>query len=285
MKVRPWEIVVLGFLHLLEPIFRLFLYSFFFNSPVREYLLGLIYSKYAIINVLGLFLFPMAGISILMFQRWSLFIFLLIEFIVAAINFSFLSNLLLSGDYVLLLTCIALFALNIFVVTYFLFPSVRKIYDEDDIQWWKQKARYKSLIDCDLVNLNFLGTDKLINLKGKVTNISESGIFIQTEGSFEKNHLARVRFIFDEKIFDLDAHVVYIDSERNGIGAKFVNLTKEKINDLKYLIEALSLFDIIEDRSRISLTLSFKEWVKNIFKSPWLLLPKELKGKERNKNI
>ena len=177
MRIRPWPIVILAILHILEPVFRLSLNWMYGISP-EVYMNSLYYSKFGFFKVLTFFLFPMAGIAIFMFKKWSLWVFLFIEAIVLALNVNTSIYYIETAQYGRLITSIVLYVLNIGVVVYFLVPSVRKFYEDSTMRWWESAVRYDFELDCELIALEDK-TGKRAKVHTK--NLSRSGMFFESD--------------------------------------------------------------------------------------------------------
>jgi len=240
MQHKPWPLLILAFIHFIEPITKVIFYSFFFNIT-PWHVVSVIYNNESTLYFLQfLFLFPIAGIAIYAVKKWSLPVFLLVELLVLIINSQYLNELYQTNQ-LWLFGCFIFFGLlNLTIVTYLLIPAVRIAYVDPKIRWWESDPRYSVNIDCIIDN----------NITGQIKNISIGGVFIKTNNNLEIDSNARLIFKFQtpssKNHINTKIRVLHKFRINNidGYGVLFVDLSK----DNKYLLKSIIKF---LDRSNV----------------------------------
>jgi len=234
MEHKPWPLIILAFIHLIEPATKVLFYGFFYNiTPLQ--VVTLLYQNDTPLQLFQFFfLFPIAGIAIYAVKKWSLPVFLLVELLVFSINASYLNELYQTNQ-LLLFSCFVFFGiLNLAIVSYLLIPAVRLAYVDPRIRWWEAEPRYSVSMDCMIDN----------KTPGKIKNISTKGVFITTDRDLRINSNTRIAFKFIAPSLDLNLNVKVVVRHKftikgtEGYGVQFVGLTK----DNKHFINALVKF-------------------------------------------
>lgn len=235
MEHKPWPLVVLAFIHFIEPLTKILFYSVLFNiSPLQ--IAESTYENETLIQQFNFFLlFPIAGIAIFAVKKWSLPVFLFIEVYVFTINIDYL-NVLYQTDQIFLFSCFIFFgAMNVIFVTYLLVPAVRIAYLDPRIRWWEASPRYHTNINCSINN----------SLTGVIQNISRSGVFITTNYDLPMDSTVRLEFKFkaQDKEINLKPKALVLNkydiTNSTGYGAIFYELTKEEKCLIKVIIKFL----------------------------------------------
>ena len=86
------------------------------------------------------------------------------------------------------------------------------------------------------INVNFIVQDQ--EFKGIAQNISYSGVFIETSGTFSMGSKVSLSFVLNgiQNPIKITAEVVRISSR--GIGVKFKNLIKQQEKMIKFLVDS-----------------------------------------------
>ena len=235
MEYKPWPLIILAIIHIIEPITKLFFYSFIYSiSPLA--IVDSLFQSETTLQLINFFvLFPIAGIAILAVKKWSLPVFLSIEIFVFINNIGYLHTLLDTHQYIMFSSFIIFGFLNITIVVYLLIPAVRIAYLDPRVRWWETHPRYQTDIDCTISN----------NLVGKIQNISLSGVFITSINHLELDSLVTVEFNAPSKNGtitlkpSLKVLNKYTVNNSYGYGAVFSNLTINELKQLKVLIKYL----------------------------------------------
>ncbi len=213
MLRKPWPIVILALVHILSPIYNAVYSAFLLKISVADYWSAL-WSQLPLWRfVLVMSLQPIAGIAIWAVKRWSYAVFLLAYCVQ---NFMTYQNHARFPDVLSLGGLIAIFALNIGVVGFFLHRAVRAPYFNPRLRWWESKPRY--LVNF-AVNL-FVGGR---NFKGTITDLSEGGVFIAEPSEQPKmGEDIRIEFATPGGTHKFMGRVVHIrDRGNKGFGVQF----------------------------------------------------------------
>ena len=220
MPHRPLGLIVLGVLHILEPIGKLLYYKLVMpdlSSRIFNNLLNLPFIEL----FTWLALFPIAGIAILAVKNWSLPVFLAVESYVVYSNYSVFKLMYLKGHYLDLSFLLGFSILNILVVTFLLVPAVRIYYVDPKIRWWEAFPRYN--VGLDAVLEGFGAT--------KVHDMSKSGVFAEAIDGVNEGDIVPLIFSYDGQEYKLNGKTVafFQKGPIKGMGIQFFGLdTKDK---------------------------------------------------------
>ena len=235
MEHKPWPLLILAFIHFIEPITKIAFYSIFFHINPLEVITN-VYNSDTLIHAFEFFfLFPIAGLAIYSVKKWSFPVFILVEIWVFIINAPYLNELYQTNQ-LWLLGFFALFGIiNLTIVSYLLLPAVRVAYLNSNIRWWEAKPRYTVNIDCRLNN----------QTAATIKNISMSGVFISTENDLPINSNIELEFKFSVPSIALNikSNVLVLHKfSINGIegyGARFLDISKSNKRHVKTMIKYL----------------------------------------------
>ena len=235
MEHKPWPLIILAFIHLIEPISKIIFYSIIFSvSPIK--IVESFYQTETIIHQIHFYLlFPIAGIAIISVKKWSLPLFLFIECYVFIINLDYLYILYTTNQYLLFSSFIFFGFINIAIVSYLLIPAVRIAYLDPRIRWWESKPRYHTNIDCTINN----------GVTGKIQNISVNGVFVTTNYDIALDSNIEIAFNFktNKNEYKIKPDVVILNKydvkNTSGYGAVFHNLSKQDKKTIKSIIKYL----------------------------------------------
>src|SRR3989344_6678525 len=139
MKRKPIPIIILALFHILEPIFKVPLYSYLLKVPPKK-LMGSLFINASTLELLEFFLFfPIAGVGIFLTRSWSYPLFIGIEVWTFYRHFDTWQRY---PQYFTLPILLTFYFLNFVVVTYFLIPAVRATYFDKKIRWWESRPRF-----------------------------------------------------------------------------------------------------------------------------------------------
>jgi len=256
MRNKPWWIVLIGILHILEPVMSISINYFGFNNtPLDLINFAIRTDNYFII--FSKFLFPLAGISIIMYRKWSLPVFWLIELFVIVLNIKNI-GIFFKYDYNLL----AWFYINgtifnIVVTSYLLLPSVRKSFFDSSLHWWKNKERFPMSVAGKTF---FDGKEAELS----IVNISESGLFFTSKVQIPLDVKLDLIFNYDELDLNLSGRCVYFNEARDGYGFELTMLTRKQKKSLRVLMKILNKLGLISERDMGSTWNDFKRWIKKL---------------------
>jgi hypothetical protein len=218
MERRPWPIVILAFLHLLEPACKIVLYSLYWHLPMNK----IIYAtslKSPWVFFMFFLAFPIAGVAIFCVKRWSLPVFMAIEAMTLIGHFQ---NFYHAPQYFSLFLVCSLSLLNLIVVSYFLIPAVRLAYLDPKIRWWESKPRY-------VVEWHVKITQGTHSMAATILNISMGGVLLrESVEALDKNKNIQVEFSHRDEHFTLRGHIAH-QSIIKGVyqyGVRFERLSK-----------------------------------------------------------
>lgn len=235
MNHKPWPLLILAFIHFIEPVTKITFYSIYFHINPLNAVVNVYQGSSAIQVFEFFFLFPIAGYAIYAVKKWSYPVFIIVEIWVFMINMPYLNELYQTNQMPLLGFFILFGAINLSIVTYLLLPAVRIAYLDPRIRWWEAKPRYSVNIDCKVNN----------KTAGTIKNISASGVFITTETNFIINSSVELAFQFTAPSIDFyiksKAIVLhkFVINDIEGYGARFVDLSKDNKRQINKIIKYL----------------------------------------------
>lgn len=253
MEYRPWFIIAMAIVIALSSVQNILTFSFIYDQSLFEYL-GNLYRYKAGPELVGFYILPLiAGYSVYAVKRWSFPIFL------AAFSL-YMYQTYMTGTFPALfndpkLMLVALL-INLMLVAYFLLPTVRAAYFDPRVRWWEAKYRYKVEMDAEIT-----ANDKTV--MGKISDVSEGGVFITTEIPIDIVSELNIRFRYHTMGFLMRGKVAHekkmVGSEsENGYGISFSEPQKENLRKLKKLIQALELLEFPRRPKR-------REWEKDFW--------------------
>lgn len=262
MKQRPWPIILLAWFHFLAPIG-----NFFFSSYIHNVDIGLYFkAHFEAANIGQTVLFfglpILAAISIYLCKKWSFWAYFGIMF--CMITFSFMNWR--TNPSLPILWLVFLVITNVVLVGYFLIPAVRAVYFDPRLRWWETKPRY---------NVDYVADVKIGNqtVQGKIMNLSEGGVFVQTKESPEDGSKVSVQFQDADKKYDLSGTAIHhAKIKEMGIGIQFDH-TPETSAQMKNLTKKLASEGKLVIQRRPGPEDSFSYWFKGAITSGEGLVP------------
>ena len=246
MYRRPWPILILAIIHLLIPMFYLassyqvsgISLSLFFH-PQFLFENWILLVNYTVP-------FWIAAFAIWKCHKWSYFLFIFCMVWISAIALFNAYHL----DEVTYSNALFSMAINVFIITYFLKPSIRTVYMDSKLRWWESQTRYHRKLKI-VINKE---------LDGELFNLSLGGAFIAIDLPLEVDQLVEVAFEdqnYDDEFY-FKAEVVHIEEGR-GYGVKFLSYDKEMNFKYKKYISSLK-------RNRVPRTSVDEGWAKEFVK-------------------
>jgi hypothetical protein len=226
MLRKPWPIVLVSFVFFLIPIFNITGTYFILrgNYNYWEYLIGLFSNPSNYWALIGMIVPSyVAGFAIYSVKKWSYPVFLSCMLFIASqmlVKFSIASVLLPM-------------TINIFLVSYVLLPKVRAAYYDPRLRWWETKLRYLFVTKIEI------GHHETWYL-GKMTNISEGGVFALIPSVIAPETIVTLRFEIFEMEIEVKAKIVYRKSDNSSYGLQFIELSKEQKKLLAKIIARLA---------------------------------------------
>ena len=262
MKQRPWPIILLAWFHLLAPIG-----NFFFSSYIHNVDIGLYFKAHfepANLGQTALFfgLPILAAISIYLCKKWSFWAYFGIMF--CMIVFS-VKNWQTNPSLPIVLLAVLIFT-NIVLVGYFLIPAVRAVYFDPRLRWWETKPRY---------NVDYVADLKVGNhtSQGKIMNLSEGGVFVQTKEAPEDGANVSVLFQDGDKKFNIPGTAIHhAKLKEMGIGVQFTH-SSDTSSQMKALTKKLASEGKLIIQRRAGPEDSFAYWFKGAITSGEGLVP------------
>lgn len=256
MKNKPWPVVLLAILHMLEPLIGMSINYFNFNiTPID--LFNITMKNNQLYVFFSTFLFPIAGIAIFMYRKWSLPIFWLVECIVIPTNIYRIKELFDYNQQAVAIFFIIGTILNLIVTTYFLLPATRKSFFDTSKHWWRTKKRFNFNVPGKILK----GEDQI---EVMIVNISESGVFYTCEQEVPLHKALGICFQYETANYDLQGKAVYFHKERNGYGFELVNLDRANKKSLKSLVKILADQGLITERDAGSTWQDFLNWFRGL---------------------
>jgi hypothetical protein len=238
MEYRPWFIIVLAVFVVLSPVQNILMFSLAYDQSLTEYLADVFHFQTGP-QLASFFLLPLvAGYSIYAVKNWSFPLFV--------VSFTYyMYQTYMTGTFPAIFNDLGLMAacllINLILVAYFLLPTVRAAFFDPSVRWWEAKYRYKIVMDAQVIS-----KDKQVT--GKISDISEGGVFLTTDSPIDSASELDVSFKYHTLEFVMHGKVVHEkeyeanDTER-GYGIEFSEIPRENLKRLKKLIQALELLE------------------------------------------
>lgn len=263
MKRKPWPLIVLALLHLFAPVGNIIANSIFANVSIGTYMNALFHPDELLRTFIFLGIPVVGGALIYICKKWSYYLYLLLmifPFLYSYMSWQAQPTLQL-GVYL-----IAFYLINLLVVGYFILPQVRQVYFDPRLRWWETKPRFKAEFETD-----FRWVDQ--KSKGEIKNLSEGGLFIETD--LKMNTLGRidVDFKYKDQMYALRGEIVY-SKPSNGRMGYGISLSDEdkQVESVKRLINSLSEQGLVMTGRAPTAEDSFGYWVKRLLtqKKGWV---------------
>lgn len=261
MPRKPWPILILSLIFFILPLLNLIgTYILLpFDISFIEYLHQLQINS---VNHLKLFNMVMpsivAGVAIYSVKRWSYPVFL------TSMVWLFTQSLTDYGQETPLLTRLISLGLpmifNILVVSYVLLPNVRAAYFNPRLRWWESKPRYRFE-----ANISIKRDSK--EVLGKISNISEGGVFISTEGPIGVDQLINISFKIFGRHFDVIGKTLYQKGSDYSYGIEFQRLTSNDLKNIRAVIKEMAQARYPETRPVPVWTEDLTAWFKKLVKT------------------
>lgn len=233
------------------------------NAGLHYYLWSTFGHGDKISSVLYLLGLPVAGVAIYKTNRWSYPIYL---FIASAMLISNYLTWLRFPQYFGLGPLILSYLVNLGVVSYFLIPAVRNVYFNPRVRWWESKPRY----DVEIPSHAKMGE---IDSFGTIQNISEGGLFVQTDAILLAGNEIEITFACNGKQYKVPGKVVYPrHAPPPGYGVQF-QLTPEVAHEMKDCIKTLKHSGAHERTGNSNPWQEFKSWFVTVVSTGKGLVP------------
>ncbi len=243
MKNRPLILIILGCLHFLEPLFKIF----YFKAKTQFDLLTILnnLTTFSHDNMKGLvdfwLIFPLAGIALLSVKKWSYPLFISIQ---AYSVINYLTYEKFTWPYftkVPLYSSFFLLVLNTFFIIYVSLPEVRQLFFNQKMRWWETRIRYSLKIPITLWQNNPEESERAY-----LNNISETGAFLVYNKEVDLGEYIHFNLTFLDQNLQIKGKVVRIQPHgvQRGIGIRFSYQTALSPNKFKVrsLIRAIKRF-------------------------------------------
>ena len=195
MHKRPLIFIIIGILHVIEPLVKILYFKL--TTP---FALSTILTNISNIDHPRAFfefwlLFPIGGIALLGVKKWSYPIFVGVQFYNIWSHLNYESFTWPYVSEVPFFSSLALLVINIFVIIYFALPDVRRPFFDKRMRWWETSTRYQIRIPIHVV----LGNGEEVPCD--IINISRSGVFINLNRPLEIHQIVTLKFKYQE--FDM----------------------------------------------------------------------------------
>lgn len=266
---KPWSIIILSFLFFIFPFVNLCSTYYFLRSDITfyHYLKSLVSISS---NYFGLLTMTapsfIASYAIFSVKKWSYPVFLLcmLWLLIHAV-FGVQAKLHMST---ILLGIVVPMAFNITLVTYFLIPNVKKMYYEPNIRWWEASPRY--IVD---ISTKIFFDDQIMT--GKISNISDGGAFLKSDGKIADDSLVKLEFELNNKILSLEAKSIFKIPSDNSYGFQFQNLSPELKKEMEFHMMCLKDIGSEVTRPRPHWRDDLYEWFMNLINKGEGMVPEE----------
>lgn len=277
MRRRPWTLIILAILHFLAPLGNVVFNAIISDKNIFNYLVFAFSPEYLVRNWMIIVAPLVAGVSIYACKRWSFYVYLVS--ITGLFIFSY-NGYLSKAESISLLPVLAVYLVNIAVVSYFLFPAVRSIYFDRRMRWWEIQPRYKCNFKC-----TWTEEGKQIPVEGEVGNFSANGLFLKSDEMPSDNSNVKINLPFNNMAIQFSGEaIIHNRSDAVGFGVKFLHDKESKAwaKDLVQDLESLGMrISTLDGRPEDS----FSYWLRTLLTTGKGLVPKKdvptnLKSKE-----
>jgi uncharacterized membrane protein len=231
---KPWPIVIISIIFFVIPIMNILGTYFFLKADYlfTDYLKSLFFDS---VNFLPLFnmVVPslVAGIAVYSVKKWSYPVFLVcMSWITWQMFYKFSYHFSASE---LIITVLLPMLINIAYVSYILLPKVRAPYYDPRLRWWETKPRYVFETDIKITYADIV-------TEGKMTNISEGGLFAIIPTAIEPNTILKLNLSILENDLEILAKIVYRKPDGTSHGLQFHEVTGDQKKALKKIINNLA---------------------------------------------
>lgn len=254
MKSRPWPILILGAIHILNPFYS-FVFLAWLSQQDPGFMLSRLQSPWQFFEFW--LLFPLAGVAIIAMRRWSYPIILFVWLYNFYTSYAAWSQ---NPETVTLPILIANYLLSITILGYFLIPNVRAVYYNPRLRWWEQKPRFYYELPCTVR----LGEE---SFEGLVLDLAEGGLFITTNESLSLNQTISISFPVEQSQVTLGGEVVHRgqNEQKNGYGIRFLEIDSKQKEILFPFLRELEKSGIPQREARTITRQTFMNWLKNLF--------------------
>ncbi|MBT7611528.1 MAG: PilZ domain-containing protein [Bacteriovoracaceae bacterium] len=158
-------------------------------------------------------------------------------------------------------------AFNVYLVSYFLIPSVKTTYYEPKIRWWEASPRYI----VDLSTKIYLGDEFII---GRTCNISNGGALLDAGSIITIGKDVRLEFELNNQAFSIDAKSIFKAPHAHFYGFQFQNISRQLKKDLEFQMMCLKDIGCEVTRPLPHWRDDFKKWLKHLLKTGEGVTPK-----------
>lgn len=209
MKRKPWSLIILALLHILSPIGSFVVNALNAGRSLSE---QWYYWFHVIPGYLTAFYIAapiLAGVLIYICHRWSYWAYIVCIALTLFSNiYSYSTNMTVPTLFLL----IGIALLDIFVVAYFMVPSVQKVYFDPRLRWWEAAPRYH------------FNNEGIVNgSKANLTSLSIGGLFMNLNATLDIGDKVDIHWKFNEKETNISGIVLYKTSNQAnpGYGVRF----------------------------------------------------------------
>jgi hypothetical protein len=249
-------------MHWLTPIGNIIFNSMLYQIPIAHYCRALFYTGNRIDFGMIVFVPLIAGTCIYLTKRWSFILYILVMcFPIIYTSLKWYQNP--SGK--VGLSVLSLYLVNILVVSYFMLPTVRKIYFDPRLRWWETKPRYLTDFVANLL------VSEPAGLTGHVKNISVGGLYVETEAELELHKQLQIFFKYGDQEINIKAEPVFRRSiPPAGYGFQ-VSREETKKSQLRKVVRSLKHNSAVVQGRAPTPEDSFWAWLRQIFhRSAWI---------------
>lgn len=261
MQTRPWPLIILAFFHFVTPLVSTVINCYFLKVGPIE-LLAIIWSQ-GLREIIEFGILPIvAGVAIYKTKKWSYPVF------IACILWISISNYFAwkqSSQVFPLWLLVALYVLDIGLVSYFLLPQVRITYFDSRVRWWENHPRYWMQACAKLQLMERIA-------EAEIDNISVGGAYILTKDSFEIGDCIRIQFKVLANEYDVNGEVVHKGRGSGGYGVRFVH-TPETLETMERLTCAMEVLKVPRRPDYTGFFQGFMEWFKRLLTTGHGIVP------------
>jgi hypothetical protein len=267
MQRKPWPIIILTIIFTLIPFSNLLTTYFIIQDDVSfyHYLYSLVMVPSNHIRVFHLIAPPMiATYAIYSVKKWSY------SLLVVSVLWVFANSAKNIGSDLntiqIIFSMVMPLGFGLFVLGYFLTPSVRRTYFDPNLKWWEAKPRY-------IVDIPFKIKSESKDIQAQIKNVSEGGVLIESPDSFERDEQFEMAFTIEGYDLKTQAKIIFKNPNNEEYGVQFMNKNESFFNQMADSIRLLKENNVKRSREPIPWKSDFLEWYQKLIKTGKGLTP------------
>lgn len=259
MKRRPWGIVIMAAMQLTAPVTSILVSAAAWHASPKVVLDQFIQTA-SWPQYMDFFVIPLvAAVSIYAFRVWSYALFFgICAWTIGQNTMLYLSH---RNDGISMGWVLFAQAINLAIVSYFLFPGVRATYFNRRLRWWETRPRYKVSVD-GAVSRSEGAQDAC-----EILDVSVGGVFLRmlAERPMQLGEMTKVAFEVEGYRVEIDGKIVHQGRIlKNSFGLQFTDRNRARLRTVAQMIKTLDQKGYVSDRRMAPWQEDLKNWLKDV---------------------